>query len=146
MSESLSRHPFGIHVRVARGCAWTALLICALALVGCNRGPARYPVSGAVSWKGEPIQEGDIIFEPEDPNHLPETGKVVNGHYEMKVTAGRKKVRLFASREKAGANKAMGPGEREAIIPPDYNARSAITAEVTATGPNQFDFHLPMKK
>jgi hypothetical protein len=142
MSESLS----GIPIRVARWCALTGLLMCAVGVVGCDRAAARYPVSGAVSWKGEPVQEGDIIFEPEDPNHLPEAGKVVNGHYEMKVTAGRKKVRLYASKEKPAVHKAMGPSEREPIIPPDYNARSAITAEVTATGPNQFDFHLPMKK
>jgi hypothetical protein len=121
------------------------LLTCTIGLVGCNRVPPRYPVSGAVSWKGEPVQEGDIIFEPEDPNLLPEAGKVVNGHYDMKVTAGRKKVRLYASKEKPAVNKAMGPSEREPIIPPDYNARSAITAEVRAVGPNQFDFNLPNK-
>jgi hypothetical protein len=142
MSESLS----GIPIQIARGGAWIGLVICAVGLVGCNRTAARYPVSGAVSWNGEPIQEGDIIFEPEDANQLPEAGKVVNGRYEIKVTAGRKKVRLYASREKPTASKAMGPGERESIIPPDYNARSSVTADVTPTGPNRFDFHLPTKK
>jgi len=141
MSEMLPHIPR----RRACCCTWIALGVGAIALVGCNR-VARYPVSGTVSWHGEPIQEGDIIFEPDDANQVPQAGKVVNGRYEMKVTAGRKKVRLYASKEKPTANKAMGPAEREPIIPPDYNARSSITAEVTATGPNQFDFHLPMKK
>ena len=142
----MSESHFGVDTLIVRGGAWIGLLMFAIGLVGCNRAAARYPVSGAVSWNADPIQEGDIIFEPEDSNQLPEAGKVINGRYEMKVTAGRKKVRLFASKEKPTPNKAMGPGERESIIPPDYNARSSIIAEVTPTGPNQFDFHLPMKK
>lgn len=122
---------------------WGAMLLTAgLCLLGCNRGPTKYPVTGSVSWQGEPIANGDIIFYPEDASRLPEAGKILNGRYEMKVTAGRKTVQLFASRLKLVENKAMGTGEREQIFPADYNAKSKLTVEITA-GTNQANFHLP---
>jgi hypothetical protein len=128
---------------IRNGRAGAFVLTFALVMLGCDSGPERFPVTGAVTWHGEPVERGDIIFESEDPNALPEAGKVVNGRYEMKLTAGRKKVRLYASKEKPVPNNAMGQGEREVIIPPDYNALSTITREVSPAGRNEFDFHLP---
>lgn len=31
---------------------------------GCNRGPAMAPVSGKVTYKGQPLKHGNILFQP----------------------------------------------------------------------------------
>ena len=74
----------------------------------------------------------------------PDTARIVNGRYDARVRAGRKKVEVYAHREKK-ANAAMGQKEREAYIPPKYNALSTMIREVTPDGENQFDFALTEK-
>ena len=115
-----------------------------LALGGCSKGPTLYPVTGKVTWNGEPIPEGTINFIAEDHAVAPDTARIVNGRYDARVRAGRKKVEVYAHREKK-ANTAMGQKEREAYIPPKYNALSTMIREVTPDGENQFDFALTEK-
>ena len=53
---------------------WPALLILLLAS-GCNRGPARpktYPVTGVVTWQGQPVPGATVTFSPKTP---PEPGQ-----------------------------------------------------------------------
>ncbi|QDT66488.1 hypothetical protein [Calycomorphotria hydatis] len=44
-------------------------LICGVALIaGCSaevEGPDRFPVSGTVTYNGEPVKHGDILFSPD---------------------------------------------------------------------------------
>ncbi|MFG0335766.1 MAG: hypothetical protein ACF8TS_20595, partial [Maioricimonas sp. JB049] len=63
------------------------LLLVALAvfgLAGCGDGPAydgptRFPLSGRVTFKGEPVASGMISFVPEDGNSNPAGGPVEAG-------------------------------------------------------------------
>lgn len=44
---------------------WTLLTVAAL-LAGCgSNGPTRYQVTGSVSYAGEPVPSGEVIFEPD---------------------------------------------------------------------------------
>ncbi len=52
-------------------CGWAiltaALLACGTSCVGCSRpsGPARYDVQGTVTFQGQPVPSGSIVFEPD---------------------------------------------------------------------------------
>jgi hypothetical protein len=114
-----------------------------VALAGCNREPRTHPVTGSVTWNGQPVAEGIINFVADDMAVAPDSAKIVNGKYEARVKAGRKKVEIFGMRDKR-FNEAMGQMERESYIPPRFNALSTLTRDVQA-GENQFDFQLSDK-
>jgi hypothetical protein len=115
-----------------------------LALAGCSKGPALYPVTGRVTWNGESIPEGTINFIAEDHAVAPDTARIVNGQYDARVRAGRKKIEVYAHREKK-TTAVMGQKARESYIPPKYNALSTMIREVTPAGENRFDFALTDK-
>ena len=115
----------------------------ALAFAGCG-GPAKYKVTGAVTWQGTEVEDGQITFFPEDGNLHPATAKIVNGRYEARVPAGRAKVEISAQRD-LGYNTAMHQNVKESYIPADYHALSKLTFEVQTNDGNVADFHLPVK-
>jgi len=43
----------------------------------------RYPVSGKVSYKGQPVAKGSITFAPEDPNGRAASGLIADGSYRL---------------------------------------------------------------
>src|SRR5260221_9555454 len=114
------------------------------ALAGCHREPPTYRVTGSVTWNGEPIPDGVINFIAEDMSIAPDSGKIVNGRYDARVKAGRKKIEVYAHREKK-LNTVMNQGAREGYIPAKYNALSTLIREVKADGENKFDFSLSDK-
>jgi len=120
------------------------LAIALIALLGCSREAPTYRVTGSVTWNGEPIPNGVINFIAADDAVAPDTAKIVAGRYDARVKAGRKKIEIYADREKK-LNTVMNQGEREAYIPPKFNALSTITREVQPKGENQFDFSLSDK-
>jgi hypothetical protein len=121
---------------------WLNLGLTALLLAGCSSsGPPTYDVSGAVTWNGNPLPQGDILFVPLDGNGVPDAGKIVDGKYGLRVKAGRKKVEIHASRE-GKFDPVEKARAREAFIPKWYNANSILKAEVKPDGENRFDFPL----
>jgi hypothetical protein len=48
-----------------------------LSLAGCSKGPDLAQVTGAVTYKGQPLKEGTITFVPSDGRAA--TGKIVDG-------------------------------------------------------------------
>jgi hypothetical protein len=124
----------------------TVLSILFAVLAGCGpSGPVRYPVSGEVTWEGEPVTKGYIVFEPADEAVAPDAGKIENGRYQTEVQEGKKKVRISAEREVGPYNPVMGSPERQSYIPREYDAETMLEVTVTPEGENQFDFHLPLK-
>jgi hypothetical protein len=116
--------------------------VVALAVSGC--GARTYKVTGAVTWQGKEVEDGQITFFPEDGNLHPTTAKIVNGRYEARVPPGRAKVEISAQRD-LGYNTAMHQNVKESYIPADYHALSKLTFEVQANDGNVADFHLPVK-
>jgi hypothetical protein len=127
--------------------AWLAAASLMLAgLGGCGpSGPAKYKVTGNVTWNGSPLPEGQIVFTPEDPKVSADAGKIVNGAFDVLVKPGSKRVEIYASREGTKVDPAMGAAPREAYIPERYNAKTILKADVTPGGENRFTYTLTEK-
>jgi hypothetical protein len=124
-----------------------------LVLVGCQgAGADRQEVKGSVTFKGKPLPQGTIQFDP-DPAGADARMAVTSiqaGQYDFPRASGLKpgtyKV-IISSSAGAKVKEDEPPGEstepsRERI-PPDYNTATKQKVEVKAGGPNQFDFKIP---
>lgn len=120
-------------------------------LNGCgsvDEGPAKYQVSGVISFDGKPVEEGQILFIPEADNSQRQAGVIKNGKYSCECTAGKKKVEIIAYRfdESKQEPDPAEPGKtvpaRVQYIPKKYNQQTTLTAEVSAGGNNQYSFEL----
>lgn len=73
--------------------AAAALACCVLWLCGCGEsGPARFHVSGQVTWQGEPVPAGMVTFSPDvrQGNSGPQGyAEIHNGHYDTRAGEGR---------------------------------------------------------
>lgn len=122
-----------------------ALILACSMVLGCNSGPTFYDVKGNVLCDGKPVEEGEIIFVAADNSTTPGAGKIQNGSYQLRVPAGKKKVRIAASRKIPGKG-AMGEDfVYQSYIPPRYNDHTVLEADVTPGGPNDFTFELQTK-
>ena len=112
-------------------------------VVGCG-GPGVAPVEGTVTFKGEPLKEGTILFHPEKGR--PAAGKIRDGKI-VEVTTetlndgvpvGRVRVAIQAI---TNADKMDGP--HKSLIPEKYGEadKSELKAEITA-GKNDLKFDL----
>lgn len=126
-----------------------------LPLTGCGGGDElpRERVSGTVTLGGEPLESGLIQFEPTSPDVPTMTGAEIQngqyavpraegpvpGSYRVIITSNPKEAELDPEE---GEMPGMVPMPKTAGIPARYNAQTELTAEVTAGGPNTFDFSL----
>ena len=116
------------------------LCLLPLLFVGCSNKPKMVSVSGKVTLDGKPLPEGEIIFA--SPGLVPETLPIKDGKYEGKVQVGNKRVEIAAYRDgprQFMGTQDMGPS-RENYIPARYNVNSTLKAEVSDSGPKEFDF------
>jgi hypothetical protein len=63
---------------------WYALLI--LPILGCGDSgglPARYRISGTVTYNGKPLEQGNINFVPDGPGGRPAGGTISDGQYTL---------------------------------------------------------------
>jgi hypothetical protein len=159
-----------------RGAPWAygtlpgrlVLLVAACALLaGCGSGrPVTAPVRGTVTFHGQPVTTGRIVFYPAEGR--PAMGDVgPDGTYELRTfepgdgaILGPHVVTITATRttgppmpssfeeELAGGGAAAPPGADSAVewlVPEKYSQRSTtpLTAEVES-GNNRIDFELPV--
>ena len=88
--------------------------------VGCgsHKGPKKYAVRGAVSFQNRPVEQGQVIFEP-DPargNRGPASyGEITAGSYTLSRTKGHVGgpyiVRLSGVEQPAGTTPSKSPGD-----------------------------------
>ena len=135
--------------------ATACLLLFLLAVPGCSRGgPQRAEVRGTVTFEQTPIESGSIAFVPIDGTQGPTAGGTIAGgayriarnegpvvgRYRVEIRGVRKTGRRVASGEELDE-----PGELvdevEMFVPPEYNSRSTLTADIHA-GRNEVDFDL----
>jgi hypothetical protein len=132
---------------------WSLLLIALVCGSGCGSGQAT--VEGKVTFEGQPVEQGTIVFEPADGTGAVAGGKIENGKYrlgtEEQLTPGNKIVRILAMRT-TGKKIPAGPpaaddvmiDEVQQYIPSHYNVQSTLTVQVAA-GKGTHDFELPVK-
>ncbi len=113
------------------------LLVPTLLLVGCApSGPPMYTVTGTVTFDGQPVAAGDILFRDATGQTRSYAGKIVNGEYSFESSPGSKIVEITAMRDVPGKVDTSNPGEevplREQYIPAAYNTETTLTADISA--------------
>jgi len=135
------------------GLAFLLILVLS-ATAGCG-GVTGPEVRGSVTFAGSPLESGSISFIPIEGTPGPAGGgAIVGGKYHVAsgqgLGTGTHRVEIRATR-KTGRNVEAGPGtddpnslveEVQMFIPPDYNTKSTLVANVQA-GTNELDFDLP---
>jgi hypothetical protein len=114
---------------------------------GCGRRgglPPAYEVTGTVTVGGEPLAAGAITFEPADGKGSVYEGLIRDGRYEVKVAAGTKLVRIIGMKN-TGEIGPDGQPLPSQFLPPRYNTKSKLTAEVKPAR-NELPFELPTGK
>ena len=127
-------------------CVWIVLL-----LIGCGQQGDRQRLEGTVTLDGAPLAEGQITFLPQPGTKGPTAGgQITEGHFSIPheggTFTGKFLVKITATRKtgKQVKNYALNEmiDEIEQFLPFRYNRQSELTAEVNASGPNQFEFAL----
>src|SRR5262249_36864381 len=93
---------------MSRLCVLVGVVGLLAVLSGCGSG--KHEVTGAVSYDGADVPEGDIIFMPENKSVAPEGGKIKDGKYAVTVQNGKYRVEIRASKP-TGKQGPMGPGD-----------------------------------
>jgi hypothetical protein len=108
-------------------------------------GPRLNPVTGSVTFDGEPIAEGRIQFRAVEGDQRAFSGEITSGQYRIETSAGRMTVEIIASRLIPGKFDESNPDEKvpvgEMYIPGRYNSETELTADVPVGGTRR-DFAL----
>lgn len=130
-----------MHSTSGAGRPWAWLWLVVLA-AGCS-GDGLAVCTGGVTYDGKPLETGAIDFHPLDRALAPQGGRIVAGRFEVRARPGRYRVEIRASRPKPGAPE-LTPGMKphEQFVPPRYNDRTELEAEVRQGGTNEFSFVL----
>ncbi len=125
-------------------CTFALLAAMTIIFTGCQPpGPEMHMVTGTVTFDGEPVAQGDIVFRDTDGQTRGYGGQIVDGKYEFECEPGSKKVEISAMREVPGKMDTSNPGEEvplmEQYIPEKFGAATTLTTDVSGPGPINFD-------
>jgi len=112
-----------------------------LVVAGCGDDtglPRRYAVSGKVNYKGQPVEKGNIIFEPNDlATGKFATGTIENGYYTLSTSGDHKDgalpgnykvaiVSKLVDMSQVEANRQGGSGRQDDVYKAEKKAKSLI--------------------
>jgi hypothetical protein len=129
----------------ARACC-VAMLVAIATVLGCGGGGAS--IQGNVTFDGQPVEKGSIVFEPADGLGQVAGGTIENGKYHLdsksQLTPGPMIVRITAARS-TGKKVPAGPpapdgtmvDEIKQYIPKVYNEQSQLTAQIESSSKTQ---------
>jgi hypothetical protein len=130
-----------------------SILCLCVAIAGCSKpeysGAKRFPLSGKVTYEGQPIDVGSISFLPLEGNQRVSGGYIMNGEYSVPEAQGANpgKHRIEIRWQKLTGKKTRDPHSEDVTeqraegLPPKYHKDSELTAEVSANQ-TKFDFDL----
>ena len=115
----------------------------------CGDGSGRQPVSGEVSFNGEPIDEGSITFVPLEGDGIKTGGPIVDGRYEIEGEKGPPlgKHKVILRWEKKTGKTYTDPEtgetfpERDEGLPAVYWSEDSPLEVEIVKGENTYDFH-----
>jgi hypothetical protein len=118
-------------IRLPRLVVWCLLLSFLIIVPGCDRRPARVPVSGTVLIDGEPLKQGNIQFVPKEGR--PSSGRISSGHFTLTCYDGNDGALLGTHRVQVAANRIISDSKIEWYAPPKYAdfRTSEVNVEVT---------------
>lgn len=120
--------------------------VLAVGMIGCGQeGPPRTVITGTVTYNGEPVETGDIVFTPlADTEGASSSAPIVDGQYRtdprFAVTAGTYNVAIHgyhqkeqtkaegdaAAHQPEGIPDPLGIRSREHYIPEKYNTQTEL--------------------
>jgi hypothetical protein len=136
--------------------SWLSFLSCLVifANLGCDKAgqvdAKRVKVSGKITLDGKALATGQISFDL-GAGQVPASLSILDGSYDGLAPVGKCKVTITSFRKISMKEKTKmdGPGYDtpvdENILPDRYSTKSDIYKEVTAAGPNEFNFDLKSK-
>lgn len=133
---------------------WATIPVClgaVLLVLGC--GESERKIHGRVSYDGKPVEQGVIVFEPPAGAGQTSAAEIKDGKYEFRstrVVAGQNVVRIrgFRKTGKQVSAKPAAEGMVDEVVqflPPNYNERSALTADIDSANEIDVSFDLPKK-
>ena len=128
---------FASRVTTGRRLALALVAVGLAAAAGCGGGEGLHKVKGTVSYDGQPVAEGRILFRNTGGDGRAYSAPVVNGAYEVMCEPGSMRVEITATRPVPGKFTKGANGEPDPIpltemyIPAKYNTATTLTAEVT---------------
>ncbi len=111
------------------------LLVMVLLVAGCGGADGMYPVRGTVSYEGQPLDGGTILFNPVDASLPPARAAIqADGTYELKAVPGEYKIIVNWYAEAADPD--LEPDdpryvEPESLLPPEYSSLIATPLKGT---------------
>jgi hypothetical protein len=117
------------------------LCVAVVLVSGCNKTPKdqSVPVQGQVNLDGKPMSDGDVYFSLQ--GMPPSVMAVTNGTYSGQARVGQNRVEVRAY--KVGPPISTDPDKKPTklnYLPPKWNAKSELTADVKAGAANEFKF------
>ncbi len=122
---------------------------------GSSDSPVRVAVDGQVTFQGEPVGKGSILFIPIEDTRGPRVGGAIErGRYRIPrnrgPVVGQLRVEIRAEQklgydqtEPTESVKHIGELPPANDIPPQFNDASTLVITTNAEGTNTFHFHLP---
>lgn len=128
--------------------AFLATMLAVGTLVGCGGDIHRVQLSGEVTYKGQPVETGQIRFVPVSGNDAPLTiAKIANGRYDTGkkdgAAVGSYKVMILAFNPNDPIPTGPGSPARRQLLPANYNTQSELTISIKPEEDNKIaDFEL----
>ena len=127
---------------------YTLIVVCLFSafVAGCGA-PAELPpvptftVKGQVKLDGKPLADGSITFSI--PGQVPQALSIKDGAYSGPAHQGKARVEIMAFKAAEPVvmdGKVMNEGSKSNYLPDKYSANSSLTADVAASGANEFNF------
>jgi hypothetical protein len=140
----------------SRPTTWLVPLLSALLFgLGCSDPhDGRVAVSGTVTFHGQPLDQGIIMFMPASGDlptqasvlitngqyHIPAAQGLRPGRYKVSISSGDGRTPAVPSDAPPGPSGNFSSQQR---IPEAFNVKSTLEAEVKKGGPNRFDYPIP---
>jgi hypothetical protein len=136
--------------RLASSTAWRSparlIAVVAASIIGCGHDSSGVPVQGHVSYEGQPIVNGALMFFPPQGSPIPAVTDAA-GDYAVKLAPSEYTVTVNVSVQLPAGWKEGDPVPRQKIVlPAEYTTRvkSVLKATVAANGSQPIDFVLPV--
>jgi hypothetical protein len=131
------------HPRWAIRTAVVLIACLGAAVTGCSgpKGPPTFEVSGDVTFAGNPVEQGSIVFDPVSGTGGSAIAGIANGRFTARVPAGEMILRVSAVRT-TGEKDQYGEPVSESYIPSRYNQESTLRQTIEPRQGNRIDLVL----